>query len=216
MNEINLFHQVNIIFHVAAGTTALFLGISILILKKGTPRHKKLGRIFLGLMAIVICTGLLGVLAFGRNNFLLVLTLLSGYNAFSGYRIIKSRSNKPKILDIIIALVTLTSGLYFLYYIKSFGMIWDPVVIYSTLGALFLTIAYDLFRYLIPKATYGKLWLYEHIYKLTSSLTALFSAFVGTVLPNFQPFSQILPSAIGTVIAIGFIIYFYRRSTFPT
>jgi len=95
---------------------------------------------------------------------------------------------------------------------KSIGLFWSPIIIYSTLGALFSMVLYDFLRYLIPKAKYGKLWLYEHIYKMVSAFTALLAAATGTIFDDFQPHSQYLPSLFGTLMAIGFIVYFYRKN----
>lgn len=190
----------------------MITAIISMVSRKGREIHKKSGRIFLFLVAFVIITGLIGVFIFKVNAFLLVITLLSGYEAFSGYRVLKLKSNKPKLLDILVALLTLASGIYFLYYLKSIGMIWSPVIIYSTIGALFLLITYDFLRYTIPSKLYNKIWLYEHIYKMVAAFTALLSAFIGTVFPQYHPYSQFLPSVFGTLLAIGFILYFYRKN----
>lgn len=211
MDDYSPLHQLNIGIHIFSGCIALLLGAFILLYKKGGKKHKRIGRIFLFFLSIVIVTGLLGVLLFKVNTFLLVLTLLSGYNGYSGYRIIKSKSNVPKFQDIFVSLITLSSGIYFLYYLKSIGMIWSPVIIYSTLGFLFLIITYDLLRYLIPSKKYKNLWIYEHIYKMIAAFTALLAAATGTVFPEHKPYSQFLPSVFGTVLTIGFIIYYYRK-----
>ena len=205
-------HQTNIIVHVTAGSVALLLGLLALVVKKGGKQHKFIGNIFLIFLSIVIVTGLLGVLVFGRNTFLLVLTILSGYSGYSGYRIVKQKNNSPKITDIVVALVAVSSGLYFVYYFKSIGMIWSPVIIYSTVGYLFLMVVYDVLRYFIPAGTYKKMWLYEHIVKMTGAFSGLLSAFSGTVFEQYQPYSQFLPSVAGTIAAIAFVVYYYKKS----
>jgi hypothetical protein len=134
--------------------------------------------------------------------------------AYSGYRIVRLKNNRPHVVDLVAAIITLVSSLYFLYYLSRIGMIWSPVVIYSTVGYLFLVIAYDLARYLIPAGYYRNGWLYEHIVKMVSAFSGLLSAFSGTVFPQFQPYSQILPSVLGTTIYIGFIIYCYRSRAY--
>ncbi len=212
MDNLTFLHNTNIIVHVSTGTIALLLGIIALNVKKGGKTHRKSGRIFIILLAIVVITGLFGVIIFDVNSFLLVLTLLSGYNGYSGFRVLHNKSNTPKTLDIVIALITLFSGIYYLYYIKSIGMIWSPIIIYSTIGALFLTIAYDLVRYAIPVKKYTNLWLYEHIYKMIAAFTALLAAATGTIYPDYKPYSQFLPSVFGTFLALGFILYFYKRN----
>jgi hypothetical protein len=206
-----ILHKANILVHIVCGSTALLLGICALVAVKGGKTHKKAGDIFLCLLAVVIITGLLGVFVFGRNTFLLVITLLSGYNGFSGYRVLQTKSNIPQWLDIGAAIICLLSVFYFLYYFKTIGMIWNPIIIYSTVGAILAIIFYDFIRYFIPKRSYQKLWLYEHIYKMIGAFTALLSAFSGTVLVSYRPYSQILPSVIGILLQIGFIAYYYRK-----
>ncbi len=205
-------HKSNILLHIITGSIALLLGIIALVSTKGGKTHNTSGKYFLRLILIVILTGLIGVFVFGRNTFLLVITVLSGYVSFSGYRILLLKSNTPKKIDLLAAIISLLTLVYFLYYFKSIGMIWSPIIIYSTVGAILFIITYDLLRYLIPKKRYKKhrIWIYEHIYKMTSAFSALFAAFTGTVFEKYQPHSQYLPSLIGILIIIGFIIYVYK------
>ena len=208
-------HLINIITHVSAGSIALILGTIALISKKGGKVHTKSGKIFTLLLVIIVLTALLGVFVFGRNTFLLVITVLSAYYGFSGYRILITKSNKPQFIDIFVAVLSLISVSYFLYYLKENGMYWSPVIIYSTVGALVMIISYDFIRYFIPKIKYGRLWLYEHIFKMIGAFTALLAAFSGTVFPNYKPYSQFLPSVLGTVLQIVFIVYTYRQNNKP-
>lgn len=202
-------HEANIFIHVLAGSIALILGLVALLSAKGLQWHNTSGRYFLMLMSVVIVTGLIGVLIYGRNTFLLVVTVLSGYLAFSGYRTLKLKSNKPKIIDIVVAIISLSVLAYFLYYFQSIGMFWSPAITYSTVGALVLIIVYDFLRYLISEGIYKKnrIWIYEHIYKMTSAFGALLSAFSGTVLDAYHPHSQYLPSVLAILIVIGFMFY---------
>jgi hypothetical protein len=207
-----ILHKSNILLHIITGSIALLLGLIALTTTKGAKVHNTSGKYFLGFISIVILTGLIGVFAFGRNTFLLVITVLSGYVAFSGYSVLLTKSNTPKRIDILVAISSLLTVAYFLYYFKSIGMIWSPIIIYSTVGALLFIITYDFVRYLIPRKKYIKhrIWIYEHIYKMTSAFSALLAAFIGTVFEEYQPHSQYLPSALGMLIIIGFIIYVYK------
>ncbi|NLR78343.1 hypothetical protein [Chitinophaga eiseniae] len=214
MVSLSVLHSANIITHVTAGSVALILGLVALLTRKGGMLHRKSGRLFLVFLSVVIATGLIGVFVFGRNTFLLVITLLSGYLGYSGYRVLQAKSNQFNGRDIVVAIAVLCSDLYFLYYFKSIGMIWSPVIIYSTTGYLLFIITYDFLRYLIPSHWYGNLWLYEHILKMVSAFSGILSAFTGTVFPQYQPYSQFLPSVSGTIIAIGFMIYVYRRGAY--
>lgn len=206
-----LLHKANIIIHVLCGSIALLLGVLALVSGKGGRLHRKAGDVFLCFLAMVIVTGFVGVFVFKRNIFLLVITVLSGYFGFSGYRVLGARTNKVRWLDVLVAVASLVSVSYFLYYFKSIGMIWSPVIIYSTVGTLAAVVLYDFIRYFIPASRYGRLWLYEHIFKMIGAFSALLSAFSGTVFYRYQPYSQFLPSVLGTLMQIGFIIYFSKK-----
>jgi len=212
MTDYSFAHLSNIWIHITAGSLALFLGLLALTTKKGGRWHKKSGNLFLNFLVVVIVTGLIGVFVFKRNTFLLIITVLSAYYGFSGYRILKTKNNRPKGIDIAVALLALISVFYFLYYFKSVGMYWSPIIVYSTVGALLAIIAYDVIRYFIPRKNYGTLWLYEHIFKMIGAFTALLSAFTGTVFEKHQPYSQFLPSVFGTLLQIGFIAYYITNS----
>jgi hypothetical protein len=77
-------------------------------------------------------------------------------------------------------------------------------------------ILYDMLRYFIAKDKYKMLWLYEHIFKMIGAFTALLAAFSRTVFAKYQPYSQILPSAIGILLQIGFISFYYRKNNLIT
>lgn len=195
-------HSTNIIIHIIAGSLALLTGTVALIVFKGGKTHRRFGRMFLICLSVVIFTGLLGVFAFHRNVFLLVITVLSGYLGFSGFRALKLRLEKPRCADNLVAIVAVLAAGYFIWYFNSIGMIWSPVIIYSTVGYLLLMVAYDLSRNCCQTGW----WRYEHILKMISAWSGLLSAFCGTVFPRYQPYSQFLPSVMGSLIAAGFII----------
>jgi cation transporter-like permease len=46
---------------------------------------------------------------------------------------------------------------------------------------------------------------------MLGAYTAVVSAFAGTVLEKWQPYSQMIPSILGVVAMLGFIIYFRRN-----
>src|SRR3954471_20940164 len=93
------FHHINMLLHIITGTLALFVGLVILFRPKGTMRHIRYGHMFMWLVVVVIITALIGVFIFKRNNFLLLITLLSGYTCFSGIRAIRLAGRKPIAYD---------------------------------------------------------------------------------------------------------------------
>ncbi|WP_432712404.1 hypothetical protein [Pedobacter sp.] len=207
-------HQLNIVTHVIAGTIALLAGLTAAVVKKGGKRHVQYGRFFMWIMVVVILTALIGVFVFKRNTFLLVITLLSGYTCFSGIRSIKLRGQKPTLLDGVIPIFVMASSIYYLYYIHSLGLYWSPVITYSTIGALFLVTCYDLLKFLMPVHVLFRAMIYEHIYKMMSALSAIASAFSGTVFSNYKPYSQFLPSVMGLIFIIVTFIYYSKKNIF--
>ncbi|WP_336964793.1 hypothetical protein [Chryseobacterium contaminans] len=204
-------HLSNIIAHVISGTIALIIGFLILFKTKGTLLHIKLGYLFVYCMIVVVTTGAFGVIVFKRNLFLLLITILAAYNTYSGFRILKEKSNRFYVKDLLAMLGALAIALVFVYYLKFIGFYWNPMVIYSGVGYLLLVVSYDVFRYCIPASQYGNLWRYEHSSKMISAMGALLSAFIGTILPDYKPYSQILPSLLMILIMIFFNVKIYIR-----
>ncbi|SHN10528.1 hypothetical protein SAMN05216311_105179 [Chitinophaga sp. CF418] len=213
-----MIHHINIAIHVSTGILALLSGLAAAIFNKQVKKHRWLGRYFMWMMIFVIITGLAGVFVFKRNTFLLVITMLSGYNCFSGIRTIRLQGQKPAFVDYLAPVMVMAAAVYYLYYVYAMGLYWAPVIIYATIGSLFMVTIYDLCRGMMPDNTRKKAMPYEHVYKMLSALSALASAFTGTVLPQFKPYSQFLPSMAGlTCIIIIFIRLgnrqlFYKRA----
>lgn len=206
-----MIHQANILIHVLAGTTALLVGGAALITPKYLSRHARLGRLFLYLLSVVVMTGFVGWLFFRSNNFLLMLTLLSGYVGYAGWRNVRLKEKRASAGDALMAIVALTLGVLFMLELRKQDGSWNPVVIHSTLGALGIVTVYDLTKYFWLHSRLRKWWIYEHIYKLISAFSATLAAFTGTVLPNYKPYSQILPSAFCTLLILVLIVRQARK-----
>jgi len=200
----SLYHQLNIALHVSLGTIALLVGIGALLTQHKAKLHRRIGRVFLWLLSGVVGTALLGALLFRVTPFLLMLTLLSGYVGYSGYRVVRLRERRASGWDALIALVVLLAAGAYVTTHGGQGRNWSPAVIMPTLGAIGLVTVYDLIKFAWLHSRLRTWWLYEHIYKLISAFSALLSAFSGTVLPQFKPYSQIMPSAF----CLGLIAYF--------
>ena len=200
-----MIHEINILVHVTAGTIALIIGVIVLFYYRQTTKHKRFGRYFLYLLALVVVTGFSGWLFFRSNSFLLMLTLLAGYVGYAGFRTIRLRERKGNKWDALIAIMTLTTGILYLLWLRGGDGNWSPSVIYSTLLALALVTVYDLLKYFWLHPAIKGWWLYEHIYKMLSAFSALLSAFVGTVLPDYHPYSQVGPSAVCVWLIVFFI-----------
>src|SRR5207245_1818148 len=162
----------------------------------------------------VIFTAAAGIVFFGFRAFLAVITLLAAYEAYSGFRALRIRFTGPAFYDGAISAIAVAGAVLLLAYIRAVHISWSPAVIYPTLGALLAVSLYDLSRFAFPKRWFAKTWFYEHLIKMIGAYTAVVSAFSGTVFDQWQPYSQILPSIVGTAVIVGFIVYQRRRGLF--
>ncbi|GAB3968897.1 hypothetical protein GCM10028806_13910 [Spirosoma terrae] len=198
-------HTANIVIHVLFGTFSLIVGLVTLFYQNRLRQHVRYGRIFLYLLTVVVATAFVGILFFRSDPFLLVLTLLSGYVGYSGYRAVRLKEQKTTTVDMLVTFGLLLGGSL---YVKSLQLSeghWSPTVVYSTFSALIAVAAYDVIKHFWLYKRLKTWWLYEHIYKMMSAYSALASAFSGSVLSDYKPYSQILPSALGTLALIYFI-----------
>lgn len=207
-------HQINILIHVVAGCITLLLGVYILVTSKGTNLHRNAGRIFLTALSVVIFTSLAGFFLFKLSLFLFIISLISGYEAWSGYRVIKNKETGPGVSDHLVSILVLVSGIVFHLYFRTSKPNWSPVIVFSTLIWLYVLCTYDLLRFLVKLNFQKKIYVYEHIVKVVGAFAAICSAFLGTVLPNYQPYSQVGPSAFGFILIIG-LSYRYRQKGKP-
>jgi hypothetical protein len=153
-----------------------------------------------------VLTGFIGFLFFRKDPFLSMLTILSGYVGYAGFRAVKLKEKKSHTIDIIIAIVSLCLGIAFIWHLTQSQVAWNVSVVMSTLIALAMVTIYDILKYFFFFSYLKKWWLYEHIYKMISAFSALTSAFAGNVWRDFHPYSQIGPSIIGTILIVYFIV----------
>lgn len=66
-------------------------------------------------------------------------------------------------------------------------------------------------RYFRPKLINNpRFWIYDHIYKMIASFSALIAAGAGTVLTKWEPYNQIVPAAFTTLWLIACLFYFSK------
>lgn len=200
-----MLHKVNILLHVSAGTAALILGILAIFFNSKVHVHRKFGKPFLFVLSIVVGTGFIGWLFFRSDPFLLILTILSGYDGFAGWRVLKLRGNHPQLQDGIVSGITLTVALWYVFQLSSTPASMSSTVVISTLAALALVTVYDLAKYFFIHRFVRTWWLYEHIYKMMAAFSAILSAFFATVVTVWRPYSQVGPSFICTLLIVYFI-----------
>lgn len=203
---------INIVLHVVCGTAALVLGLVQLFAAKGGDRHRRLGLLFGYFVWAVVATAAIGLVLFEFRAFLAVLTLLVAYWTYSGLRATRTRERGPKGQDALASVLGLAAVAAFCYWLPYVRTPWVPAITYSTLATMATVAFYDLSRFLFPIRWHASLWPCEHIVKMLGAHAAIVSAFAGTMLAAFQPFSQVAPSVVWTLLQVGFLVQYRRRN----
>jgi uncharacterized membrane protein len=174
---------VAIIIHVIAGIGALIFGALAIILKKNTPKHKPVGRIYFYCMTIIFVTGVF-LSVFKGLLFLFFIAIFTYYATIIAYRALRLKNlhngQKPAKIDWIVegvAAVTFVGLIIFaiFYYIQNRDM---NSLIPLTFGTIGLRgVIKNIGRLLsIPKETLH--WLKMHIGNMLGSYIGAITAFV--------------------------------------
>jgi uncharacterized membrane protein len=205
-------HLLNLAVHVGAGVAAMALGFYLVATVKGTARHRRLGRVFGWLGLVVSASAVVGLVLFRFLPMFAVLSVLIAFQLLSGWHVIYTKAAGPNGVDALMLAVAAGAGV--LLAPQALGATaatgGAPVVVYSSLGALASVLLYEALRWVFPRAWHGALWRYEHIYKLLAALFGMLSAAVGNTVRAGQPWSQVLPSALGLAVIVFFWVRNYR------
>lgn len=207
----DLAHASNIALHISAGTVAMATGFWMLATQKGNAAHRKAGRVFAGYTLLVCASAAAGNIFFRFTPLFAVLTVLVLYQLLSGWHVVYTKNARPNRIDALMGTCAMVAGIALTPLALSRAES-DVHVIYSSLGTLLLLLTYDWIHWLFPRHWHATLWRYEHMYKLLASLFAMTSAAAGNLLPQAQPWSQLLPSALG-IACIGW--FFWRQAAMP-
>lgn len=180
------------------------LGVLILASAKGDIRHRRRGRAFLAFMSVVIATAALGAIFFRAAPTLVAITGLVAYLVVSGLR--AGSGMAPGAVDLLLGVVALASGLAFLVYLLSGASpFWRPQTTIPTAVTLMVVACYDLARLAFP-AWRSRIYPLEHGLKMMMAFAGLVSAAFGTLAPAWQPWSQIGPSVVMSIVAVAYVL----------
>ncbi|MES2320640.1 MAG: hypothetical protein V4633_00075 [Pseudomonadota bacterium] len=209
--DVTLFHLANLGVHIGAGAIGILIAIGILFMAKGTLRHRRQGQLFALCVLLVCVTATLGNIFFRFVPVFALLTVLVLYQLLSGWRSVRTKADGPGGIDAVLtaSAVAATGLILFRLQQAPAEVGSNAAVVNATLAAIAVMLAYDTVRWVFPRTWFGRLWIYDHIYKLIASFGALLSAFAGNTLRFAQPWSQILPSVIGGLLIIW---YFWRQA----
>lgn len=199
-------HFLNLAIHVGCGCAAIALGFLILWVDKGTARHRRLGRSFAWLTLVVCGSAVVGNLLFRFIPLFAILTVLVLYQFAGAWRAVVVKGSGPALPDAALTACAAVAAFMLAPVVVAAPQGGAPSVIHATLATLGVVIGYDTVRWLFPARWHRSLWRYEHVYKSIASLFAMLSAASGNAIRFGQPWSQLLPSALGMAI-IGWMLW---------
>lgn len=170
--------------HIACGFTSLFSALGAMLSAKGKPRHRLLGKFFIGAMSGVFVTAIPLSLII-HSLFLFLIAIFSYYLAFSGWRYAKNRSGTPKAIDWAVSTIMFFAsfimigfGIFNLFQSNNFKSY--VLLIFGIIGLLFSTD--DLKTHLNHRAI-GQDRIIKHLSGMLGATIAAITAFSVTNIP---------------------------------
>lgn len=200
--------------HIIAGVIALGLGLVPLLSTKGGRTHRRFGRAVVALGAVVLGTALYGVFAGTAPMALTAVTLTAGYQFIGSLRALALRDRAPGWPDALLACTALALAALLLLRGGPGTASWPPALAYGTLGFMAMIALYDLSRPLWPQLWQRRARALDHGLKMTGFYFAMASAGAGNLLRDWQPWSQLLPSAIGLVAMLVLAVAYFRQRAY--
>lgn len=199
--------------HAFFGGLGLISGIGSMIVKKGSPLHKKMGKVFSISMVVNSIISLpVACMPNHENAFLFLIGVFTIYLVLSGNRSLTFKPRKKKkaeLADFLIsggmflsAFVMIAIGSY-RYFVGTNGILF----LFFGIGGLLLTLGDYLFFKKYPGEETEMKWLRNHISRMMGALIASITAFLIVGLSTNSLFAWMLPSVVGTF----FIIYWQRK-----
>jgi uncharacterized membrane protein len=209
-------HETNVWIHVGAGAIALAVGAIPLLSTKGGLLHRRAGSAFVALGAVVLASALVGIVFFDPPAPLVAAGLTAGYQYLSSLRALHLRKRGPQLLDAVLALAGLAAAAALFLFMGTGTASWTPALGYSVIGVVAIIALYDLSRHFWAHTWLTHVRPLDHGLKMTSAYFAMMSAGIGNVFRDWQPWSQIGPSVLGTLVIIAILITYSTRRRNPS
>ena len=205
-----------LIVHIAAGITALLVGLVPMFSQKGNSLHRQTGLVYVWCMIIVALTAILlcGLQPFRMFRlFLAGIAVFSFYLCITGWRATKQKKGLYAPFDKGLAYVTLLTGgamIAFGVYLMLLNGFSFMAIVFTFFGSLTSRFAYEDVR-VLGKAAAKQHWFFQHFTRMGGSYIATFTAAVVTNIGRFAPanapewFSTVFwiaPSLLGGLLIV--------------
>jgi uncharacterized membrane protein len=209
-----IFRDINLLIHVAAGFTALFVGIFAFASHKGGKVHRLSGKVYVGAMVAVALTAfVLSLLRF--SPFLFMVGAFSLHMTLTGYRGLIKKKEKTQqaspadwTLLVFSAAAAATMAVWTL--IRFSGTPMAGLMPVTLVFALLLgkDITEDLRIYTGKKQMRANDWLLYHISRISGAYIATLTAFL---VINVQTDPVYIAWLLPTVLGLPVILFFKRK-----
>jgi len=198
-----------LVLHIAGGAISLFTGSVVMILKKGSKTHTRIGRIyFYSLLLAAIVSFPMSYLH--SSLFLFIVGVFTSYMLLSGKSYLNKRSSADvKVTDWILALVMLLFGLAFLGFgfLNIFKGVYFGVVLVA-FGGISISFVIQDWANFMGRHRVKNYWLTTHLQRMIGSFIASATAFL-VVNNHFLP--PILAWLLPTIVLTPLIGLWTRR-----
>jgi hypothetical protein len=207
--------KIFIYIHAFFGGIGLITGIGSVIVKKGSPIHKRMGEFFsIGMITSSLISIPISWMPNHENLFLFLIGLFTIYLVLAGNRALTFKTkDKADWIDKMISgsmlffsLIMIIIGIYGVLNNISFS------ILYLFFGGFGLFLTIKDFRFYKNSKNPKNAWLISHIGKMIGALIASITAFIIAGLGIGNLIAWILPTILGTF----YIVYWKRKMKIKT
>ena len=167
------------------------------------------------LACVAATTAGVGILLSLSRTALVAVTLSAGYQLASSLRALALKDRRPGAPDAALALLALAAASLVAMFMGRDNASFTPAIGYSALSFVSLVALYDLARLRLPLDRWRQVRPLDHGLKMTGFYFAMVSAGAGNLLRGAQPWSGVVPSAVGTLLMVWFAVRYWpaRRAS---
>lgn len=208
----------SLIVHAITGGIALITGLISIVTIKGSPFHKKSGKVYFWSMTGVFITGII-IAGYQFNRFLFLIAFLSYYSVFSGVRALKLKQlhkrQKAQWHDWTAGIINAVANLFFVglgvYYLTRNGITSRGGLLSLGFGLGGLVISYNNLLPFVkrPKKSYH--WYLAHIGNMMGGYIATLTAFFSVMISRYEFMNPFLGFALPSLVGVPLLIYWNNR-----
>jgi len=204
-----------IFVHAFLGGLGLITGVGSMAVKKGSPIHKKMGKVF-SISIIASCVLIVPItwVPGHESLFLFLISLFTIYLVLIGNRSLTFKLRDKLRADFFDRALSITMAMFslfmFLYGIYGIFFPVEDNALFLVFGGLGLFLTYRNFQFYKSFKEKKVAWLLSHLTFMIAALIASFTAFIVAGLHLWNIVAWVAPSVIGT-----FYIIYWRRKMKP-